>query len=217
MELAEGYPALPGNFSMSQITTWCLQRRARIAWLLIGLAITGWGIYNWDIGRSTETCLALNVAQLEAGEPLPGRWLELTGIRLNDDRTIWPEHGLAYYPVVSETWKPGTPIAAFARASPEDFGAGRLNRHKGPSVTGIVDPDGLPGPVRDRFESLERPAADRAIVLDFEKTPGQELVRGYVAMVIGLTIVAITGLVWLFYREPVAQVESPESGKVVTP
>src|SRR5262245_60805783 len=124
---------------MNQLATWCLQRRARIVWLLIGLAITGFGIHNWDLGRSTESLLAMHVAQLEAGQALPSRWLELTGTLLKDDRTIWPDHGLAYYPVVSETWQPGTSIAAFVRASPEDGGAGRLNRHEEPSVTGIVD------------------------------------------------------------------------------
>lgn len=189
------------------VASWCKTYRWQLGWLIVGAALTGWGTYEWLTGQTTAHRASVNVADIEAGQRLPSRWVEITGRVSRADRVIWPNGQFeeTYAPVVSEHWQPGKPIHVLFRAikevdSPEDA-PGRLLHHKEPTLEGVVV-GGLPPEVRHRFELADhQPAAD-AIVVDYQARPDhQDLAIGYVCVPAGLLIVLVTGLIWFSQRQ----------------
>jgi hypothetical protein len=193
---------------VKRVTDWCAKHCWRLAWLSAGVALTVWGGSEWLAGQKTAHRVSINVADVESGRPLPGRWVEMTGRLSRDDRVIRNdgEREETYVPLVSETWQPGQPIHVFFRAIKEEGDEpGRLLYHKGPTVEGVVA-GRLPWEVRQRFELVDhKPGAD-AIVVDFQARPDhQDLAIGYVCVPAGLLIVLVTGLLW--WSKPVATQE----------
>jgi hypothetical protein len=188
--------------------------------LSAGIALVSWGALELIAGQATAQRVSVNVADLEAGQPLPGRWVKMTGRVSRDDRVIWNDGDReeTYVPLVSETWQPGRPIHVFFRAIKEDGDEpGRLLYYKEPALEGIVA-GGLPAEVRHRFELVDHQPARDAIVVDFQAKPDhQNLAIGYVCVPAGLLIVVVTGLMWLSQRKSgtVLAEKNPEaSGRV---
>jgi hypothetical protein len=184
----------PGNWRQ-----WCLRRRLPLAGLLLSFFLLAVGALTWAVGRTTSERHAVSVADIEAGQALPGRWLELTGRVLGEERIIWngPHGRETYAALVSASWQPGQPIAVFVRAREENRGdPGLLIHHKEPAVEGLVDPRGLPAEVRQLFESVELPPTAAPLVLDYMAKPAHGIHFGYAGLAGGLAVLLVTCIAW---------------------
>jgi hypothetical protein len=202
--------------TLGQLGKCCSEHGGLLAGLVIGLAVVGWGAINCIAGLAPPERQTISVAELEAGKPLPGKWLEITGQLAPDDRIIWrgPETRETYVPLVSRSWQPLQPVAVYVRAREDHWQQpGRLLHHEEPSVAGMVDRSGLDEDLAKYFVEFGYPPRLDAIILDFEREPGtQTLWLGYIGLGIGGTILFITGLVWLIQRfrtAPVTAAEAP--------
>ncbi len=190
---------------MGAIRTWCSEHGGRLAGLVIGLAFVGWGAVNCIAGLQPPERQSISIVELEAGKPLPGKWLEITGHLLPDEKIIWPVGGVnpsTYVPLVSDSWQKTQPVAVFVRAHQENWlQPGRLLKHAEPSVTGMVDRSGLDVGLAKYFTEFEMPPRADAIIIDWEREPGkQSMLLGYIGLGIGGAVLLFTGLVWLIQR-----------------
>ena len=133
--------------SLGRFGNWCSEHGGLLAGLLVGLASRcGWGAINCAAGLGPPDRQSISVTALEAGKPLPGRWVEITGRLLADERIIWkgPETRETYVPLVSESSQLLQPVAVYVRAKENDWGQpGRLLHHEGTAVPGTVDRSGM--------------------------------------------------------------------------
>jgi len=161
--------------------------------IILGLTLAAWGAWTLAHGVQGLHPHALPVSDLDTAPP-PGRWLELTGRLLTDERVIWPLEGDrgTYVPLVADSWQPGQPISVFVRAWESNTGEpGRLLEHKEPAVTGLSDARGLPADVRAWFERNDLQPEAQALVLDYRADPGDALFFGTVALLTGVLLVGV--------------------------
>jgi hypothetical protein len=201
--------------ALGSLRNWCTEHGGLLAGLVVGLAFIGWGAVNCLASLGPPERLSVTVADLEAGKRLPGKWLEITGRLLSEDRIIWPPGGVnpsTYVPLVSESWQKTQPVSVYVRAREENWlQPGRLLKHPGPSVIGMADRSGLDPDLAEKFTEFEMPPATNAIILDWEEEPiTQTLGLGYIGLGIGGTVLVITGLVWLVQRFRLAPVPLAE-------
>jgi hypothetical protein len=174
-------------------------RRRQVGWV-IAAALAGLGVYFLIDSLHMTTPRPFAVADLEAGTAPPGRWLELTGRLQADERIIWdgPNGRETYVPLVSDRWQPGRPVAVFVRAYEAHWGEpGRLLHHEGATVAGLAARHGLPEEVRALFVRNDWRPAVNALVLDYDGSPGDELLLGLVAVAAGLLILFAVEFLWL--------------------
>jgi len=167
--------------------------------VLVSLILVVWGALHLREGLEARELRAVRVADLEAGAPPPGRWLNLSGKLLSEERVIWD--GVrpieTYVALVSEDWRPGQPIAVFVRTDDAIRDRpGKLLHHREGNVIGVGRARALPEWVRESFLYNELKPADHPLILDFEAKPGDELFFGGVALVAGLVLAAATLMMW---------------------
>jgi hypothetical protein len=163
------------------------------------LVLLVWGAFNLREGLEARELRTMRVADLEAGVPPPGRWLNLSGKLLSEDRVIWD--GVrpieTYVALVSEDWRPGQPIAVFVRTDDAVRDRpGKLLHHREGHVVGVGRPRALPEWVRESFLYNELKPADRPVILDFGAKPGDELFFGTMALVAGLILAGAMLMMW---------------------
>lgn len=171
-------------------------RRYPTVVLLAAAIAVALGSYGWYDSRGLDRRRSVTVADLEAGQPAPGRWLEVTGKLLADDRIIWgaDEPRDTYVPIVSTDWQSGNPVAVFARAIDARSGEpARLLHREEPTVSGVVDRAGLPDDVRSFFMKADCPPAANALVLDFDAEPGAVVHVSRIAVMGGIILMAVAG------------------------
>jgi hypothetical protein len=192
-----------GHSQPLHLLGWCKARSWRVGWLLGGLLVGFWGAFHLTAGLDSNRRLTVDAAEIEASHRPAGRWLEISGRLLADDRIICegPQTVETYVPLVSASWREGQPLAVLIRAREDNYGEpGRLLHHRGPSVTGLVDPLGARPDVAQRFGLVNFTLADPVVIVDYEARPGDDLVVGYIGVAMGLAIILITGLVWIVKR-----------------
>jgi hypothetical protein len=176
------------------------QRRVPPAALSFGLALVGCGVITAVPGVSTRQRWEVDIADLEAGQPLPGRWLELKGRPLPEQRIIWNagQTRATYVPFVSGDWQPGNPVAVFVRASEENWGdPGMLIHYTAATVAGVADLRGLPAGLARLFaEEHALQLGEPAIVLDWDIEPVPQFGAGMVVFFAGLILVIFSGAAW---------------------
>lgn len=86
-----------------------MARLGVLAGVLVGLSLTAWGALACVANQTPPQQHTVTIAALEAGESLPGPWVEITGKLLREDRIIWPgdETRETYVPLVAAEWRPG--------------------------------------------------------------------------------------------------------------
>jgi hypothetical protein len=181
-----------------------MARLGPLAGALVGFALVAWGALACIAGQQPPQQNALSVAALEAGQSLPGPWVEITGRLLREDRIIWrgDETRETYVPLVAPEWRRGQPVAVFVRAREDNWGQpGRLLKHPDGGVAGLAAGETLDTDLAQRFAEFEMPPRRDALIVDYEAQPGaQNLLLGYFALAIGGAVLLVTGVVWLIKR-----------------
>jgi hypothetical protein len=183
---------------------WCVRHAGQLAGLVTGIAFLAWGAISLASSLQPQERQAISIDVFNAGRLLPGRWLEVTGRLLREDRIIWPgdETRETYVPLVPDAWQRGQSVILFVRAREDNWGQpGRLLHHQGPNVTGFVARDNLDAELAQRFAEFEMPPHPDALILDYEAEPGsQTRLLGFLALGVGGLILLLTGVVWLIKR-----------------
>lgn len=122
--------------------------------ILAGLGMLMVGVYNLGVAYSLGSLTSVDVATLDAhsASAPTARWWKVQGRLLFSETQVWESnHTKNYYiPLVSPSWKPGQPVSVVLRE--EGLGYDRLP--KGPAeFVGLADLGGIPGQVRDHWES----------------------------------------------------------------
>jgi len=180
------------------------QRRWSLVWLLAGFALVAWGVYCYGAARGTAALVDVDVAALERGEPLPGRWLRVRGQLRPDDRLIFDgaEFKEVYVPLVSPSWQPGQPVAVLVRVvAREGVQPGDLLYWDGPAVEGIVDSRGFDPTARGLYDLDERQAAPNVVILDFQEKPDDKLAYAIVCLPVGGVLIVIGAALWFFGKQ----------------
>ena len=180
------------------------QRRWSLIWLLAGLGLVAWGAYCFAVARGTATLQDVDVAAIERGEPLPGRWLRLKGQVRSADRLIFDggEFKEVYVPLVSPNWQPGQPAAVLVRiVAREGVQPGDLIYWEGPTVEGIVDTSAFDADARQLYDLDERKAAPNVVILDFQQKPDDKLAYAIVCLPVGGVLIAIGAGLWFFGKQ----------------
>ena len=190
--------------TLSQLGKWCSDRGGQLTGLFIGLTFVGWGAMNCAAGLGPPVCQTISITALETGQPLPGRWLEISGVLLRNERIIWNGRDTreTYVPLVSGQWQMLQPVAVFVRAREDYWGQpGRLLHHQEPSVAGMVDRSGMDPELEHYFIEFGMAPRPDVIILDYEAEPStQSLLLGYIGLVTGGVILVITAVVWIIKR-----------------
>lgn len=171
----------------------------RYCCVLLSPVLLVWGVINVRDGLEARELRAVRAADLEAGAPPPGIWLNLSGKLLSEDRVIWD--GVrpieTYVALVSEDWRPGQPIVVFVRTDDAVRDRpGKLLHHREPNVIGVGRARPLPEWVRESFLYNDLKPIDRPLILDFEAKPGDELFFGGLALVSGLVLAGAMLVMW---------------------
>jgi hypothetical protein len=149
--IPEAAPATPAG------DQWLERHKGRVVGFTLGVIGLIAGAVLLVMGLTAGSLQPLDVAELEAGKPPPSGHVRTRGRLLADRALSQSDGGLStfYLPLVSERWGEGAPIAVYVsgtQAHLEEAQRGRLE--------GMLSKNGLPGPIRTRFEqsATARPA-----------------------------------------------------------
>jgi hypothetical protein len=142
-------------------------------------------------GLSVGPKQVVKLTDLEAGQLPPTRRIEVEGYPQWDAMLTKESH--KFVPLVSAQWRPGRPVALYADVA------------KVPNAQAVRSPvrwegtlavAGLPGPVRVRYEGSAYPPGSNPQVLDVNDKPEDTASFGLTMLLVGVTVLAVTMLVW---------------------
>lgn len=162
--------------------------------------------------------VAVDLADLEAGKPPGGMYLELRGEVRWDLAVarVYGDDASLLVPVVSPEWKPRRPIAVYIEVLSRDGPVDRASREPGWTMTerGIsgvmVNARGIGPSVAEELKRLGVPPTPDAFLFDPGTTPNRLLGRGLLWLV-GSAVMLLGGLGmrWL-HRQMVEQYHGPQ-------
>ena len=148
---------------------------------------------------------------LESGRKPKSRWIKVSGHLLWDwtveERSRKSGIGSVYVPLVSDRWEPGDKVAAFVEISTlADDGFGDEV-----TIEGMTGTAAMSGPVRSLFKrELGIEAAEAHIVINEGTSPQSEARAGRVCIGIGVSMLAICGVMLVFSTAGTANGEIKE-------
>jgi hypothetical protein len=167
----------------------------------MGIIVTGIGLFIWIRAGTMGPLTQPELGKLESGEKAASSYVEIRGVPMWEE-TITFSKGSGktdqdhYVPLISETWEPGKPVAAYIEFSDSAI---KTQNRADPTTRpfrGTTTMTGLPGPVRVEFEkSVLRPAA-KYVVIEYGHKPETMLGLGKWMTLIGAGV-AIVGLGWV--------------------
>ncbi len=193
------YPA--GDSPAAQaVDRWLQEHKGYLLGGLIGIGLAVVGGYLLFSGLTAGDLKETTAAALEAGRAPPSRWLTIHG------RLHWQGQLLVgdsspggkdrYVPLVSPTWRPGNPVAAYVKITERAWNAEKAKLQR-PGIEGTVESGGLSGPLRVEFERRGYRPADNYLVLDFAWVPTNSTTIGRDLLILGGVVLGLTILIWI--------------------
>lgn len=152
--------------------------------------------------RGITELRTVDVSEMEAGSPIPSRWLRVHGT-LDLDRARWKGRGGSfrhYIPLVSDIDR--NPVAVVLELREAQFENGELfdpTRATG-EFEGVVASLFIDEKMRAGFESNGTELTDNAVTLEYQLTPQAYRRRAVAPMWIGLAAAGVVGVVYLLAR-----------------
>jgi hypothetical protein len=176
-------------------------RRLAATFLVTALGAIGFGAWEFAEGVRAGKLRSVNVQEFETNEAPKATWIDVSGRLLkNSDISLTEQGGgrtrstTHYFPLVSEAWKNGMPVAVFIEVA--DYQVSRLDSN-GP-FRGMVRWTRLPGAVRSGFINAQLVPTDSHIVLEMGRTPESKEGLGEVFATIGGVLAALAFVTWQF-------------------
>lgn len=172
------------------------------------IVLIGVGLFICVPALTVGEITNIDVAAIESGAKPKSRNVVLHGRLLLDVARSHGESANAHVfaPLVSDQWKPDTPVAVFVKLSEFD-----VHRHReepdGESLKGVLRFRGLPGAVRTSFEKEgPRPGKNHWLLM-FDHDTTVDIIGGGILVGIGLVLLLFRGVRklaagWRQWRDP---------------
>lgn len=142
-----------------------------------GFVVVGAYQYITGVTIGAREQVALTSLEAQSIKPPTGRWWQIDGEPMPEEAQLWEEnHSKNYYvPLVSKSWKPGTPVRVVLLVKGLDFE--RLKKTR-PAITGLIDPSGLSSQVIEHWQSDTAPVDSSTMLLAFNDSPEKRISMG---------------------------------------
>ena len=173
------------------------QAPRRVVAMMAGAALALFGVYQLVVGALAGEETTIPLSMLARGEDPPSSWVRVEGAFLRLDEAITfddDRRERIFVPVDT-----GSPRAAlFVELSSYERDGNSIELMSG-TLPGMLYEDGLPGLVREEF-TRRGALADRYWLLDYRDTPSSHFGMGSIFIVVGLSMMFLTALVWVIMR-----------------
>ncbi len=181
-----------------------IQARWRFGWAIVAVVFWIIGGSLWYMYKRSDALAHTSIEDWESGRAPQTCWVDLHGkalakaaIRIGDR-----DHGEIYVPVISDKWRVGQSVQVFLRFRSDDEyrrGAAALDHE------GIVGWCGMPGEVRERFESHSLVPAENYSIIEVGVSPEKRRNAATVAIIIGCVAMVAQCVVSLIYHAQSSQ------------